>query len=172
MALFAVNEGDVAWPSDPVVTIAGPANVALAPEAGAVNVTVTPDTGLPPASFTTATSGLPKGVLTFALCPLPLTTVMLAADPAVLVKENEAGVAMFAAVALTAYVPAEPFAVGSGEVAWPSGPVVTTVGPVNVALAPEPGAANVTLTPDTGFPPESFTTATSGAANAVLIFAL
>jgi hypothetical protein len=98
---FAVNAGEVAWPSAPVITVVAPPNVALAPVAGAANVTLTPATGLPPESFTTATSGLLKAVLTFALCPLPLTTLMVAAEPAVLVNANEAGVAMFVAVAVT-----------------------------------------------------------------------
>jgi hypothetical protein len=42
----------------------------------------------------------------------------------------------------------------------------------NVALAPVAGAVNVTLTPATGLPPESLTTAISVLANAVLICAV
>ncbi len=64
-----------------------------APPSGEVNVTDTPDTGLPPESFTMATSGFVKAVLTAALWPLPLLTAIVAAAPAVLVSVNVADVA-------------------------------------------------------------------------------
>jgi hypothetical protein len=51
--------------------------------------------------------------------------------------------------------------------AWPFAPVVAGFGVVNVALGPLPGAANVTDTPLTAAPLESFTTTTSGIANPV-----
>jgi hypothetical protein len=156
----------------PVVTVAGPAKVALAPEAGAANVTDTPDTGFPPESLTTATSGFAKGWLIAAVWPLPLTTAMLAGEPAVLVRENDAGVETPVALAVTLYAPAMLFAVSAGEVAWPLAAVVTVAGPPNVALAPDAGAANVTLTPEIGLPPESVTSATSGELNAVFTGAL
>jgi hypothetical protein len=63
MAL-AVNVGDVAWPFAAVLAVAVLVpvleNVPLAPEAGAVNVTVTPLTAAPAASFTTTTKGVWK----------------------------------------------------------------------------------------------------------------
>ena len=65
-----------------------PANVPLAPVPGAVNVTVTPETGLPPETFTVATSGAAKAVLTVVLCGVPLVAVMLAGALAVLVREK------------------------------------------------------------------------------------
>jgi hypothetical protein len=84
---FAVNTADVATPLLLVVAVfTPPANVPLAPVAGAVNVTVTPDTGLPPLSFTVATSGAPNAVLIAALCGVPLVAVTLAGDPAVFVS--------------------------------------------------------------------------------------
>jgi len=49
---------------------------------GAVNVTVTPGTPLPPPSFTVAWKGVAKGVLTVALCGVPLVGAMLAGEPA------------------------------------------------------------------------------------------
>jgi hypothetical protein len=59
------------------------------------------------------------------------------------------------------------------EVATPLAFVVAVfTPPANVPLAPLPGAVKVTVAPATGFPPLSFTVATSGAANAVLIVAL
>ena len=66
------------------------------------------------------------------------------------------------------------FAVNAAEVAIPEALVVAVVRlPANVPLAPVVGgAAKVTTTPETGLPPESFTVATSGEANAVLIVAL
>ena len=48
--------------------------VALAPLAGAANVTVTPETGWLVASFTMATSGLVNAVLTTVVCGLPELT--------------------------------------------------------------------------------------------------
>jgi hypothetical protein len=120
--------------------------------------------------LTTATSGAAKLVLIFAFCPLPLTAVITAADPAVLVSVKLVDSAP--AVAVTLYDPVIPFAVSAGEVAWPSTPVTTIADPPNVALAPDSGAVNVTLTPDTGLPPESFAITTSGLGKPVLICAL
>src|SRR5438046_2523356 len=70
-----------------------PAKLPLAPVPGAVNVTVTLATGLPPASFTVATSGAANAVLIVALCGVPLVAVMLAAAPAVFVREQKAALA-------------------------------------------------------------------------------
>jgi hypothetical protein len=57
--LLAVNTAEVATPLAFVVAVlAPPANVPLGPVcAGAVNVTVTPETGLLPASFTVTCNG-------------------------------------------------------------------------------------------------------------------
>src|SRR6266508_3652325 len=63
--LFAVKVGAVAIPFAPVVasTVAPvPANVPLAPLVGAANVTVTPLTGLPPASVALAASATANAV--------------------------------------------------------------------------------------------------------------
>lgn len=71
--------------------------------------------------------------------------------------------------------PAVPFAVKTGDVATPDAFVVTEAvvpPPAKLPLAPLPGAVNVTETPLAGFPPASFTVATNGAANAVVICAL
>ena len=69
---FAVGATVVATPLALVtaVVVLDPPNVALAPLAGAVNVTVTPATGLPPLS-TVACSPAPNAVVTFALCGVP-----------------------------------------------------------------------------------------------------
>jgi hypothetical protein len=66
---FAVNVGEVATPLlfvTPVAVRDDP-NFPLAPLDGAVNVTVTPLTGLLPASFTVACSAAAKFVLTVVL---------------------------------------------------------------------------------------------------------
>ena len=63
-------------------------------------------------------------------------------------------------------------ALKTGDVATPLASVVTVAAPAKEPLAPEPGAANVTLAPLTGLPPESFTIAFSGSPNGVLIGAL
>ena len=65
--------------------------VPLAPDEGAVKVTTTPDTGLPPESFTVATNGEANAVLRPADCPPPLVAVIADAGPAMLVSENAAG---------------------------------------------------------------------------------
>ena len=75
--------------------------VMLAPDAGPVNVTVTPETGLPPESFTVATNGFANAALIVAVCPPPLVALMEAGVPAVLVSEKVAGVATPATVAFT-----------------------------------------------------------------------
>ena len=77
---FAVNAGEVALPELSVTTVAlvWPANEPLAPDAGALNVTLTPGTAAPVASLTTATSGPAKAVFTAALCGVPLTGVIAA----------------------------------------------------------------------------------------------
>ena len=81
---------EVAWPFAPVTSVSVAAggvvpNVPLAPEAGAVKVTETPLTGLPP-FVTVATNGLANAVLIVALCPPPLVAVRVFAPPAVLVS--------------------------------------------------------------------------------------
>jgi hypothetical protein len=62
---LAVKTADVATPEAFVTAVlAPPAKVPLAPDGGAVNVTVTPLTGFPFASFTVATSGDANAVFT------------------------------------------------------------------------------------------------------------
>jgi hypothetical protein len=176
---LAVNVVDVATPLPLVggaVVVAVPfANVPLAPLPGAVKVTVTPLTGLFPASVTVATKGAANALLIAALCPEPLVTTTFAAGPARFVSTKFAEVAPVA-LATTLYgPPAVPFAVNVVEVATPlafvGGAVVVAVPFANVPLAPLPGAVNVTTTPLTGLFRESFTVACSGAANAVLTVA-
>src|ERR1700693_3944545 len=82
--LLAVNTADVATPLAFVTAVfTPPANVPLAPVcAGAVNVTVTPETGLLLASFTVACSAVVNAVAIVALCGVPPVAVMLAGpDP-------------------------------------------------------------------------------------------
>jgi hypothetical protein len=95
---------------------------------------------------------------------------------AVLVSEKLAGVVIPATEAVTVYgPPTVPLAVNVLAVATPAPlvvAVVVTVPLANVPLAPVPGAVNTTLTPDSRFPPLSFTAAASSVPNAVLIVAL
>ena len=172
--LFAVKIADVATPEALVVAVfTPPANVPLAPLPGAVNVTVTPLTGLLLESFTVACSWVANAVLIVALCGVPLVAAIEAAAPAVFVSAKFAGVATPATVAVTVYAPAVALAVNTADVATPLALVVAVfTPPANVPLAPLAGALNVTTTPLTGLLPASFTVATSGAANAVLIVAL
>ena len=69
-----------------VVVFTPPVNVPLAPLAGAVNVTVTPLTGLLLASLTVAASAVAKAVFTVALCAVPAVAVMLAGGGVFTVK--------------------------------------------------------------------------------------
>jgi hypothetical protein len=55
------------------------ANVPLAPEAGAVKVTLTPGTGLPARLITVAANAVAKGVLRAVLCGVPAVAVITAA---------------------------------------------------------------------------------------------
>ena len=78
--VFAVSAGDVACPFASVVTttdVLVPANVPLAPVAGAENVTVAPATGRPVAGFTTlACSGVSKVPPVDVVCPEPPVQVI------------------------------------------------------------------------------------------------
>src|SRR6266545_226897 len=77
VVLVAVKVGAVAMPFAPVVASAVapvPANVPLAPLVGAANVTLTPLTGLPPASVASAASATGNAVPVAADWPLPAAT--------------------------------------------------------------------------------------------------
>ena len=84
-----------------VAVLTPPANVPLAPLAGALKVTVTPLNGLPPLSFTVAAKGAENAVPIVALCGVPLVAVMEAAGPGLFVREKFAGLATPATVAVT-----------------------------------------------------------------------
>jgi hypothetical protein len=99
-----VNVVEVATPLALVVAIVvfvPFAKVPLAPEAGAVNVTVTPLTGFEPLSSTVATRGAANAVLIVALCGVPLVAVIDAGAPTVFVRLKLAGVDTPATVAVT-----------------------------------------------------------------------
>jgi hypothetical protein len=100
--VFAANAGDVAWPFVVVeaVAVSDAPNEALAPEGGAVKVTVTPERRFPPESFTVTTKGLYAAEI-IAVCPL-FAGVTEAGDPTVFVNENCAGVVTPGTLALTA----------------------------------------------------------------------
>jgi hypothetical protein len=98
---LAVKVDDVATPELFVVAVLPPAKLPLAPLPGAANVTVTPLTGLPPASFTATASGFANAVLITALCGVPLVAVIEAGAPAVLLNEKLAAVPAPDTVAVT-----------------------------------------------------------------------
>ena len=83
-----------------LVVAVGEDSVAPAPEAGPVNVTVTPLTGLLPASRTVTCNGVANAVLMAAVCGVPPVAVIAAAAPAVFVSVNVAGVPAALAVTL------------------------------------------------------------------------
>ena len=82
----------LAWPLLPVVAVEL-LSAAEAPEPGAAKVTVTPGTGLPYLSVTTATSGLAKPAPTAADWPEPEDTVTDVGVLGLLVRLKLAGVA-------------------------------------------------------------------------------
>src|SRR5271169_6983025 len=150
-------------------------NLPDAPDPGAVNVTFTPLTGLFPASFTVTASALAKAVLIVADCGVvPAFAVIVEAAPAVFVSEKFT-VVRPAEAAVTVYgPPAVAFAVNGAD-ATPDAFVATMIVAVallNLPDAPEPGAVNVTFTPETGLLPASFTVTARAFAKAVLIVAL
>jgi thiamine transporter ThiT len=149
-------------------------NTPDAPDAGAVNVTFTPETGLLPASFTVTASALAKAVLMVADCGVvPAFTMITTAAPAVLVNEKLT-VVRPAEAAVTVYgPPAVAFAVNGAD-AIPEAFVATVIVAVlllNTPDAPDPGAVNVTFTPGTGLLPASFTVTATALAKAVLTVA-
>jgi hypothetical protein len=89
-----VNVGAAAFPLPSVFTVTDvtdPGKVPLAPFAGAVNVTATPDTGFPPLSVTVACRAVGNAVLIAVLWPEPAVAAMFAAGPALFVKLKFAG---------------------------------------------------------------------------------
>jgi hypothetical protein len=173
---FAVN-GAEATPEALVATVIVAVlllNTPDAPDPGAVNVTFTPGTGLLPASFTVTANALAKAVLVVADCGVvPAFAVIDVAGPGVFVSEKFTVVSPLA-VAVTAYgPPAVAFAVNGAE-ATPDAFVATVIVAVllpNTPEAPDPGAVNVTFTPETGLLPASFTVTASALAKAVLTVA-
>jgi thiamine transporter ThiT len=173
---FAVN-GAEAIPEAFVATVIVAVlllNTPDAPAPGAVNVTFTPETGLLPASFTVTASAFVNEVLMAADCGVvPAFAVIDPAAPVRLVSEKFTAVTPVAA-AVTVYGPPEvAFAVNGAE-ATPEAFVATVIVAVlllNLPEAPEPGAVNVTFTPDTGLLPASFTVTASGLAKAVFMVA-
>jgi hypothetical protein len=102
VVLLAVNAGAVATPPLLVVAVFTPlAKVPLAPVVGAVKVTVTPLTGLLPASFTVTCSPVANAVLIVALCGVPPVAAMLAGGAVVFVRLKLAVVARPETLAVT-----------------------------------------------------------------------
>jgi len=139
-----------------------------------VNVTLTPDTGLLPASLIVTANAFVKAVLIAALCGVvPALAVIVEEAPTVFVKEKLADRAP--AIAVTVYGPPTALFAVNGADATPDALVATVMVAVlllKVPDAPAPGAVNVTFTPDTGLFPASFTVTASAFAKTVLIATL
>src|SRR4029077_19488508 len=117
--------------------------------------------------------GAANAVLIVALCGVPLVAVMLAGTAAVLVSDKFTVVNPVAAAVTVYGPPAVAFAVNGAD-ATPDAFVATTIVAVlllNTPEAPDPGAVNVTFTPETGLLPASFTVTASALAKAVLTVA-
>lgn len=172
--VLAVKVGAVAMPCAFVMAVfVIPANVPLAPIAGAVNVTVTPLTGLCCESVTVACNGVAKALLMAAFCRVPALAKIFAAGPGRLVREKFAGVATPATEAVTVYEPATALAVKIPSIAWPAVSVKAVVRPpAKVPLAPLAGTVNVTVTLLTGLFEASLTVTWSPLVKPVLTVAL
>ena len=144
--------------------------VPLAPVPGAANVTLTPETGLFDASFTVTASEFANAVPTGAVCGVvPALAVIELGAPAALVRLKFC-VVRPAEAADTLYGPPAMLLAVNGAEATPLEFVDTVMVAVlllNLPLAPEPGAVNVTLTPDTGLLDASSTVTASAFPNAV-----
>jgi hypothetical protein len=169
-----VNVVEVAAPLALVVsasTFVPFANVPLAPDEGAVNVTVAPLTGFWLLSSTVATRGAPNAELGVESCKDPLVAAIDAGGPEVFVRLKLTVAVVPATKAVTVLAPSVPLAVKVDEVTTPLALVVSVSVFVevdaNVPLAPVAGAVKTTNAPLTGCPP-IVTVATNGAANGVL----
>ena len=174
--LLAVN-GAAAMPEAFVATVIVFVELLNTPEApapGAVNVTLTPGTGLVPASLTVTARAFAKAVFTVADCGVvPAFAVIVDGAPAVFVSEKLTGVTPVAEAVTVYGPPAVPLAVNGAD-ATPEAFVATVIVFVellNTPDAPAPGAVNVTLTPATGTLPASRTVTARALAKAVLIVA-
>src|SRR4029077_9284265 len=130
--------------------------------------------GLLPESFTVTARALAKAVLIAADCGVvPAFAVIVEAAPPVFVSEKFTVVSPIAAAVTVYGPPVVAFAVNGAD-ATPDAFVATVIVAVlllKIPDAPEPGAVNVTFTPDTGLLPASFTVTASALAKAVLIAA-
>ena len=157
-----MSVGAVATPLLFVVAVAfaDPLNAALAPVEGAVNVTVTPLTGLLLASLTVASSAVPNAALIVALCGVPAVAAILPAAPGVFrASESQAadgaGATVYRASNNSLVSPLNPvqagddlviYAAGLGRTlpairageAAPADPLSVTVIPPEVTLDGEP----------------------------------
>jgi hypothetical protein len=86
---LAIRVGAIAIPAALVVAVAvvKPPKAPLAPELGAVNVTVTPEAGFPKPSWTVACNAVPNAVPTTVVCGVPPVATMLAGAAAMIVNE-------------------------------------------------------------------------------------
>jgi hypothetical protein len=136
-----------------------------APLAGAVNCITTPDTGLLLLSVTVTASAFANAVLITAVCGVvPALTVIIVAGPEWFVNEKPTEVRP-AAEAVTVYGPPAFVFDVNGADATPELFVATVIVAVlllNVPDAPDPGAVNVTFTPEIGLWRESVTVTASG----------
>ena len=151
----------------PLPFVVALAAVTLPPPDATANATLTPLTGLPPASFTITLGGVATAEPAFAVCPSPPFRAIDAGGPATAV-----------AVKVTDKLPLEAVSVFGPAVA-PSVQLPTAAMPlpsvtalVAVALPPPDATANVTVTPLMGLPAASFTTTLGAVATAVPTVAL
>src|SRR5205807_2578068 len=158
-----VHEVRAAIPSDPVLT--GVVGVTVPLPAAGVNVTATPVTGFPFASFTITDGGEVTAVPAVVDWLVGLFAAVVAAAPAVPVAVKVTGLPdKVPELAVNVFEPAVALRVQLPTVATPLA-LVVWLAPV---IVPFPGAtASVTATRATGFPFASFTITDGGILTAV-----
>src|SRR5205823_4492591 len=150
---LSVHEVRAAIPSAPVLT--GLVGVTVPLPAAGVNVTATPATGFPFASFTITKAHVLTAVPAVARRLVAVCVAIVAAAPVVPVAVNATGPPESDTLSL---LDALPISVGLSvhevRAAIPSAPVLT--GLVGVTVPLPAAGVNVTATPVTGFPFASF----------------
>ena len=153
--LPSVHDVTVAIPLAFVATVSG---VMLPPPLNTENATLTPVTGLPPASVTFTLGGVATDVPAVANCVVTEFAAIVVGDPTVPVAVNVTGLPVKpVAVAVNVFAPAVTPSVQLVTVAMPLALVVTVAGLAGDSVPAPLVIVNTTVAPFTGLPPASVT---------------
>src|SRR5207302_8255969 len=155
----------------PLISVCEDVGFTLPPPEAAPHNTVTPCTGLPPASVINTSCGVPSVLFTGPESLSPELLLRWAAAPTVAVAVNVTGLpAKPAAVAVSVFAPATAPSRHEVTCAIPVVPVAS--GSTGATLPPPDTTANCTAIPDTAFPCASRTITAGGVATGVPAVAL